>query len=246
MPHHVRAGSAADPVTAILITHVPGRRDNSAGTPSRNYALATLVGAGVVTAALTAVAVGAWIRSLSAALHRERHDARHDRLTGLPNRRVVEDLLRSQPGPAVVGLLDLDHLKAVNDHGGHAAGDLLLQVTAARLTTGMTGRGLVARLAGDEFVLLWDHLPEDLPAEAAALLQALGQPVTIAGHRHHPAASLGLAVATPTMTGTDLLGAADAAMYTAKRDRTGIHISTHTPALRPRRRYRAQSPDRRR
>jgi diguanylate cyclase (GGDEF)-like protein len=237
MPIHMLVGSAAGPVASILISHVPVGRDD-AGTPSptrrsRHCTLAALAGASVLTALLTAVAAGVWVWSLTAALHRERHDARHDRLTGLPNRRVVEDLLHSQPGPAVVGLLDLDHLKAVNDHAGHAAGDQLLSVIAARLAAGMTGRGLAARLAGDEFVLLWDRLPADIPADAAGLLRALQRPVSIAGHQHHPSASLGLAVRAPALAGTDLLAAADAAMYAAKRNRTGIHISTLDPAAAP-------------
>jgi diguanylate cyclase (GGDEF)-like protein len=233
MPNHMPAGSAAVPVTSILITQFPGRRNDPTGVPWRNCVRAAHIGLVVVMAVVItvviAVAAGARIRSLRDALRRERHDARHDRLTGLPNRRVVEDLLRSQPGPAVVGLVDLDHFKAVNDHCGHAAGDKLLQVIAGRLAVAMAGRGQAARLAGDEFVLLWDHYPADLSAVAAALLHALGQPVSVAGERHHPAASLGLAVRTPALTGTDLLAAADAAMYTAKRNRTGVHIFAPEP-----------------
>jgi diguanylate cyclase (GGDEF)-like protein len=223
---HLRPGRAA----GVPISHVPDRGVDSAVAPSPSLAVATLVIAGVVIAVLTAVAAAAWIRALRAALHRESRNARHDPLTDLPNRRVVEDLLQSQPGPAVIGLLDLDHFKAVNDHIGHSAGDQLLQVTASRLATAMADRGLAARLAGDEFALLWDHVPAHLPAEATALLRALGHPVSIVGRRHHPTASLGLAIRTPTLTGADLLGAADAAMYIAKRNGTGIHISTADPS----------------
>jgi diguanylate cyclase (GGDEF)-like protein len=225
MPEIPPPGSPGEPFLAILIDPRPGRRDTFR-TASRRYPSAALVSAGVVAVAV--VATGSWIRALIAALHRERHEARHDRLTGLPNRVVVEHRLRSAPGPAAVGLLDLDRLKALNDHRGHAAGDRLLQVIALRLATAMADRGLAARLAGDEFVLLWDQLPADLPTEAAGLLHALEQPVDIAGHLHHPAASLGLAVRTSLLCGTDLLAAADAAMYVAKRDHAGVHLSALT------------------
>jgi diguanylate cyclase (GGDEF)-like protein len=223
MSEHPVPGSPGGPLIAILIAPPSGRRGPSQ-TAARIFPLTALVSAGVVALAVLAVATGSWIRALTAALHRERHEAQHDRLTGLPNRAVVEDRLRTRPGPAAVGLLDLDHLKALNDHRGHAAGDRLLQVTAERLATGMAESGLAARLAGDEFVLLWDQLPESLLTDAAGLLHTLGQPVDIAGGLYHPAASLGLAVRTPLLSGTDLLAAADAAMYTAKRERAGIHL----------------------
>ena len=90
-----------------------------------------------------------------------RHQARHDPLTGLPNRTVffqqLDAALRTRQ-PVGVCYLDLDGFKAINDTLGHDRGDELLQIVAQRLMTDLGRQGhLVARMGGDEFVVLVDH-----------------------------------------------------------------------------------------
>lgn len=98
-----------------------------------------------------------------------RHQAMHDRLTGLPNRAWLQDRLEAllaAGSPVAVLLLDLDHFKEVNDTLGHQAGDLLLKHVASRLTGSTRDDVTVSRLGGDEFVLL---MPDADPAGAVAL-----------------------------------------------------------------------------
>ena len=125
-----------------------------------------------------------------------------DGLTGLPNRALfrssaerVLDRLRESPTPAALLYIDLDRFKLVNDSQGHAAGDVLLQEIATRLTHGIRARDLVTRLAGDEFALLLVDCP---PARAALMaqhtLQAIAQPMEIQGQINVPHASIGVAL----------------------------------------------------
>lgn len=167
------------------------------------------------------------IRFLRGQLRLARYEARHDPLTGLGNRRVVNDAL-DQGWPALVGLCDINGLKTVNDRFGHDTGDELLRVAADRLTAAMTGRGLAARLGGDEFALLWADHPDDPLTDAHDVLTQLTQPVALAGEQIEPRVSLGLAIATPRTHGRGLLSAADAAMYQAKHTHTPVRIHEHS------------------
>jgi GGDEF domain-containing protein len=101
---------------------------------------------------------------------------------------------------------------------------------------------VAARLGGDEFALLWRHPPADPLAAGRAVLDQLTQPASVAGHRLTPQASLGLAAASPTLTGRGLLAAADTAMYQAKHGPTRIRVYDHNlpppPVDRPARRRR--------
>src|SRR5471032_2107000 len=104
----------------------------------------------------------------------------HDVLTGLPNRAFLSDLLdqalefsRKENIPLAVCMLDLDGFKADNDGYGHASGDLLLVEVAKRLRAIVRGEDVVARLAGDEFVLVLRYV-RDLPELRAALNRVLG------------------------------------------------------------------------
>ena len=113
----------------------------------------------------------------------------HDVLTGLPNRAFLSDLLdqalefsRQENIPLAVCMLDLDGFKAVNDGYGHASGDLLLVEVAKRLRSIVRGEDVVARLAGDEFVLVLRYV-RDLPEMRAALNRVLG--AISAPHRTH-------------------------------------------------------------
>lgn len=151
------------------------------------------------------------------------HQASHDPLTGLPNRRLLLQRLdaavtRAHRHGRTTTLLfcDLDGFKAVNDRGGHLTGDAVLQETAARLVEQVRSRDTVARLGGDEFVVL----AEDLSAVGAELLcqridASFARPFDAIGH------AIGLSIGLETITaatpsGLAVLQAADEAMYRNK------------------------------
>ncbi len=154
--------------------------------------------------------------------------AMFDPVTSLPNRlhfrREAERTVRALSDNAQVTLffVDLDNFKAVNDTYGHAQGDQLLAVIAGRLRAVANleaGSPVVGRLAGDEFTLLFPTI--DGPAEAArigsALLAAMTEPCNVAGHIVEVGASIGIAMSADVgLALTDLMRAADVAMYWAK------------------------------
>ncbi|HEV3364842.1 MAG TPA: EAL domain-containing protein, partial [Acidimicrobiia bacterium] len=160
-----------------------------------------------------------------------RYQTLHDQLTGLPNRTLLLDRLtqalaradRAGPDPRGPALLfvDLDRFKAVNDSLGHDAGDQLLVAVARRLEEGVRPTDTVARLAGDEFVVLCDGVTDASGAVAAAerLRAALAEPIRLDTDLVHLTASVGIALADDsTNTPEALLQAADVAMYRAKQD----------------------------
>jgi len=159
------------------------------------------------------------------------HQASHDPLTGLPNRRELfeqlEQLLREADPDERVGLcfLDLDGFKAVNDTMGHEAGDRLLTEIAHRLgEVTDPDRHTVARMGGDEFVILVPHTdgPQRVVDVAESVLTAVQRPVSIDGNSLTITASLGL-VERPARgaAATELLRAADITLYWAKADGKG-------------------------
>ena len=170
--------------------------------------------------------------------------ASHDALTGLPNRAglltgLAAALTENATHRSGLGLLfiDLDHFKAVNDSLGHAAGDELLIIVAQRLRAAVREGGTIARLSGDEFVVV-DQLAdtEDAAALANRLLEALAVPVVLDGLEVVVSASIGAAVAEPADDTPDrLLRRADIAMYQAKgasRNSFQVHDPTQTdPAV---------------
>jgi diguanylate cyclase (GGDEF)-like protein/PAS domain S-box-containing protein len=131
---------------------------------------------------------------------RLRHQANHDPLTGLGNRALFTDRLQAAFGGSPgrrVGLcyLDLDGFKAINDTLGHVVGDQLLVEVGARLDDLVTGPGrLVARMGGDEFVVLVEHTSglDELIALAEQILATIATPVQIGGHRLAVSASIGI------------------------------------------------------
>ncbi|MFV0460043.1 MAG: putative bifunctional diguanylate cyclase/phosphodiesterase [Actinomycetales bacterium] len=156
-----------------------------------------------------------------------RHDALHDRLTGLPNRALLGHMIehaiaRYQRKPRQVFglmLLDLDDFKNVNDAYGHLAGDQFLLEVAQRLSGCLRSTDLVARLGGDEFaILLESPVDEGILMRVAERIQAaLATPVTINSIPIHPSASIGATVAQPSYTQVhQVLRDADTAMYRAK------------------------------
>ncbi len=149
-----------------------------------------------------------------------------DPLTGLPNRRLLEQrlarALSAEPRPAgrlAVLFIDLDGFKPVNDSLGHAAGDALLGHVASRLSGAAPQGATVARVGGDEFVLLHDGLAEagDALALGAAVIAAASTPLAYLGHSLQISASVGIALYPEHGPAAQLLAHADAAMHEAKR-----------------------------
>ncbi len=167
--------------------------------------------------------------------------ATHDALTGLPNRTLLADRLRhalqrqARGGREVAVLFcDLDGFKRVNDTGGHQAGDAVLVAVAQRLRTVLRPADTVARVGGDEFVLL---LEPDAPTQpdgsatgspatdfrsgsvavADRVCAALGEPVPVGRERYHVSVSIGITFAGAGADPEAVLRDADTAMYRAKR-----------------------------
>ncbi|WP_127501017.1 GGDEF domain-containing protein [Actinoplanes solisilvae] len=148
------------------------------------------------------------------------HQATHDGLTGLPNRKHLRTHADDLTGrPMALLLLDLNGFKAVNDTLGHAAGDELLRVTASRLRAHLRPADLAGRIGGDEFlVLLADATPAEADALAARLRTEISRPADIDGRAVTVGVSVGVATRAPSETsGFDALSLlADAAMYREK------------------------------
>jgi diguanylate cyclase (GGDEF)-like protein len=202
------------------------------GVFSNANALALLLGGSLLSLLLgTLIYVLATSRSRALALVHERteelrHQARHDSLTGLPNRALILDRIdqmlsrgRSQHIPVAALFLDLDNFKDINDTLGHAAGDELLVAVGARLTAAVRGGDTVGRLGGDEFVVLAEgaSLAAGAGPMADRVLEALAAPFEIAGSEVplSVTASIGFAEGDRPSPGR-LLQDADIALYQAK------------------------------
>jgi diguanylate cyclase (GGDEF)-like protein/PAS domain S-box-containing protein len=158
---------------------------------------------------------------------RIRHMAHHDALTQLPNRTLLHDRLehaiaRARRAGESVALLfiDLDRFKTINDSLGHPVGDRLLQAVAARLLDCTRGADTVARIGGDEFVLLLEALerPEAARHVARKVLESLAEPVELGGHRLQVTPSIGICTFPADGEDVDtLMRNADTAMYHAKQ-----------------------------
>jgi diguanylate cyclase (GGDEF)-like protein len=172
-------------------------------------------------------------RSAYLALARQ-HEASHDQLTGLPNRRFFREQVEAALAEAghghagfAVMILDLDGFKEVNDKFGHHLGDDVLRQVGVRFTETSRPHDLVARLGGDEFAVLAPLEPGGAGAAdiAAGVLAALAQPCVVQGLPVALAASIGVAVYPAH--GEDfstLLRHADAAMYDAKAADTAVYV----------------------
>lgn len=169
--------------------------------------------------------------------------ATHDSLTNLPNRKHFYDQLAesiasaAQEGRSFTVLyLDLDGFKAINDDLGHVAGDQLIERTARRLEKCVRKADMVARVGGDEFVvILRDIAPSDVSRVAEKIIESLAEPFTIADRILSVTTSIG--VATYPQDGKDvneLIHSADSAMYEAKRNGKNsyqIYRTKHTSAV---------------
>jgi diguanylate cyclase (GGDEF)-like protein len=130
----------------------------------------------------------------------------------------------------------LDNLKLVNDSSGHEGGDALLCTVAARMSEGTRPGDTVARLGGDEFAILLvgSDTAGKAPEVAARLLAALTEPVTIGGRSTRPSVSIGVATSDALGGAKDIVRAADAAMYSAKKAGKGGSRSSSRATTRPR------------
>ena len=172
---------------------------------------------------------------------RVQHEAYHDGLTSLPNRRLFIDRLTVALGqahrhalPLAVMFIDVDRFKRINDTLGHQAGDELLVEAASRLRQIVRAGDTMARVGGDEFMFLAPDLddPADASRLAAKVMEAFAQPYVLDGHELFVTASIG--VALHPADGTDaetLIKNADLAMYRAKElGRNRFEFSS--PAMR--------------
>ncbi|MGC9458076.1 MAG: EAL domain-containing protein [Halothiobacillaceae bacterium] len=155
----------------------------------------------------------------------------YDPLTGLPNRRLLKDRLRQaiavsqrEQNYGALLFIDLDNFKTLNDTRGHAIGDLLLESVARRLTESMRESDTVARIGGDEFVILLSQLgrqvdqAEETAAQVAEkILAQISRPHELAGQKHAMTPSVGVSLFLGNRMDADqLLKQADIAMYQAK------------------------------
>jgi diguanylate cyclase (GGDEF)-like protein/PAS domain S-box-containing protein len=202
------------------------------------------------------VAVFTDITELHAKDERIRHMAFHDALTGLGNRvllrQCIEDALkrtREHSQPFAVLSIDLDRFKTVNDMLGHRAGDELLRQVADRLRRRVGNADTIARVGGDEFVVLHTAMSatDDAGSLAAEILALLGAPYHVHGTLVTVGASIGIALAPLDGTNIDeLLGHSDLALYRAKteeRNRFRFFESEMGKAALERRRLELDLPD---
>jgi diguanylate cyclase (GGDEF)-like protein len=188
----------------------------------------------------------ATLRAIRYAIERKRAEvrvnflARHDALTGIPNRQYLRDQLSQATSRALRGhrtmallLLDLDRFKTVNETLGHEAGDMLLRAVVQRLTGSVREGDLIARLGGDEFAVLLEDIegPLEIETVASNIVAAFQEPFDVGGRQVSVTASVGITVCpTDGKEPVALLNNADIAMYQAK-DRGRNTFKFFTPTM---------------
>lgn len=217
--------------------HVMG---NPEASPNSEYTINSLIGPVVhVTrfieeiqnpdneGSLGSIAVLYDITETRAAEAELRRHALHDQLTGLPNRRQLDQLLAKLTAAGNEGddylvaacFIDLDGFKLVNDNHGHKVGDEVIRIAANRLSTQLRSGDLLVRQGGDEFVAMLTrlHQSEEAMVVAERCREALGEPYYLNGARFDLSASIGVAVeSTTNLRRNLLLQQADMALYAAK------------------------------
>jgi diguanylate cyclase (GGDEF)-like protein len=190
-----------------------------------------LVALGVLATGLLSRSILRRLRRASEELEQResqaRHEAKHDALSGLPNRvHMVEKidtflqdrLLETHDNRAVAAYLDVDRFKDINDTLGHAAGDQLIKAIAQRLKARLRPQDFLSRFGGDEFALLCAPAgPNEAAALAKRAAEAFASPFAIQGQNIRVTASVGVAVAPDNgVTADELMRHADIALYEAK------------------------------
>lgn len=210
-----------------------------AGPPPTLTPAVSARAAGLADQAATALENAALLereRARSESLHAR---AYFDAVSHLPNRALLDERLAAAAGhaarsgaPIAVLFIDIDRFKTVNDTFGHDAGDLLLRAVGERLVHRVRADDTVARIGGDEFVVVLPRLRAESDARLVArnLLTAFAEPFGLAGDRVEVSASIGVAAGPRDgLEPAELLRRADAAMYRAKRQ-GGNRVRTYEPA----------------
>ncbi len=160
--------------------------------------------------------------------------AHYDQLTKIPNRYLLLDRVthliaqcKRSNGSFALLYIDLDNFKTINDTKGHAIGDQILAEAALRLQQSIRGSDTVARVGGDEFVVLLENIADKAKvlAMAETLVRTLDKPFAVNGEEVVFGCSIGIAIYPDSGTSTDeLLAEADKAMYKAKHKGRGVHV----------------------
>jgi diguanylate cyclase (GGDEF)-like protein len=189
---------------------------------------------GMVSTALGALFIIVFVMVLRRQHHALRMAARLDHLTGMANRKALEEALEAAVAAAdsdgervAVLAIDLDDFKQINDTLGHDRGDVVLQEVGRRLHANTFEYDTPARVGGDEFAVVLRHLTEDAEVSQVAhrLREALVRPIEIDGVSRFVGVSIGAALhGDHGQSPAELLRAADAAMYRAKRGREGVRV----------------------
>ena len=222
-------GLAATAVVAFWVFRIP-----DLSTTARQGIIACGVLVSLITG-LTSAMQRHTVEAATELLAATEHRAHHDRLTGLLNRegvlrRLEMSITEADKHNTALGVLflDLDRFKMVNDSMGHETGDVLLTLVGERIRDAVRNTDVVARFGGDEFVVICGGLihEDSVVAVASQILTAFEQPLIIDGGEFVVTPSIGIATTTRgrSRTANDLLRDADAAMYRAKRTRSGYSV----------------------
>ncbi len=223
------AGAVAQPHTSVFeaaLVHTDGR------VIPYQFSVANLLDDPVVQGLIVSASDISARRALEVRLT---HMATTDALTGLANRSALVDALvrrlgvpTALPESLVVYFVDLDRFKPVNDLHGHDTGDVVLSVLADRLRFVARDHDVIARLGGDQFVLVCDEVPNPAAAArvASRIESAIAEPIVVGTSTVQVFASVGYADGTAATSAEGLLAEADAAMYRVKQRRRGREMPT--------------------
>ena len=226
-------------VPVIAITANPGYKIAALQAGARDFITKPLDLAEVTQRIHNLLEVRLLYRKVAEQGRLQRQMALHDHLTGLPNRRLLEDRIENALHHAArnrrmmaVFYMDLDGFKAINDTHGHDCGDNLLREVAQRLLDTCRQQDTLARIGGDEFILLLTDIGDmcDVMRPALKILEALAEPFQFGGNTLRVTASIG--IATYPADGDDvdgLVNRADQALYDAKRAGRNRYHLAHVP-----------------